>query len=58
MVALTSSLSGMDHTVYVQFCPMADGNKGASWLSFENKVLNPYFGEKMLSCGSVIQTIQ
>ncbi len=58
MVALTSSLSGMDHTVYVQFCPMADGNKGGSWLSFESKVLNPYFGEKMLSCGSVTQTIQ
>ncbi len=58
MVAMASSLSGMKHTVYVQFCPMADGNKGGSWLSFENKVLNPYFGEKMLRCGSVTKTIR
>lgn len=38
---------------YLQFCPMANGGKGAYWLSKENKVLNPYYGKQMLTCGSV-----
>jgi len=38
---------------YLQFCPMANGGKGAYWLSMENKVLNPYYGKQMLRCGSV-----
>ncbi len=58
MVTIALNLKDLNQTVYVQHCPMADGNKGADWLSFENKVLNPYFGDKMLTCGSVTQTIQ
>ena len=38
---------------YVQFCPMAGGGKGASWLSDKKEVRNPYYGDKMLRCGSV-----
>ncbi|MFB6456029.1 DUF3347 domain-containing protein [Chitinophaga sp. Hz27] len=40
------------HTVYHQFCPMAFDDKGAYWLSETQKIINPYFGEKMLECGS------
>ncbi len=58
MVAIASTFSNLDRPIYVQFCPMADGNKGANWLSFEDKVLNPYFGDKMLTCGSVTKTIE
>ena len=58
MVAITSSFSNLDQPIYIQYCPMADGNKGAPWLSLEDKVLNPYFGDKMLTCGSVTKTIQ
>ena len=36
-----------------QFCPMAFDNQGAFWLSDSEEVLNPYFGDKMLTCGSV-----
>lgn len=36
-----------------QFCPMAMDNKGAFWLSDSNKILNPYFGDAMLTCGNV-----
>ncbi|WP_411032164.1 efflux RND transporter periplasmic adaptor subunit [Spongiimicrobium sp. 3-5] len=57
MVGITSVLNTLGKTVYVQFCPMADGNKGASWLSFESEVRNPYFGEVMLKCGSVKATL-
>ncbi|MFA7447297.1 MAG: efflux RND transporter periplasmic adaptor subunit [Weeksellaceae bacterium] len=48
---------GINQKVYRQYCPMVDGNKGAYWLSKENKVLNPYFGESMLTCGEVTNEI-
>ncbi|WP_347173815.1 efflux RND transporter periplasmic adaptor subunit [Polaribacter uvawellassae] len=49
---------GIQEKVYRQFCPMADANNGAYWLSKEEKILNPYFGDAMLSCGSVAQIIE
>ncbi|MCT4699715.1 efflux RND transporter periplasmic adaptor subunit [Tenacibaculum haliotis] len=51
-------LFGINEKVYVEFCPMADSNKGAYWLSKEEKVINPYFGEAMLTCGEVKQVIE
>ena len=42
---------------YVQFCPMAADGKGASWLSDKKEVRNPYYGDKMLKCGSVKEKI-
>lgn len=47
-----------EETVYVQHCPMALGNTGADWLAETDKVLNPYFGDKMLKCGVVKRTIE
>lgn len=44
--------------VYYQFCPMANDGKGANWLSKENDIKNPYYGSKMLTCGSTIETIR
>lgn len=58
MIAIASSFSDLDQPIYVQHCPMADKNKGANWLSFQREIKNPYFGEAMLNCGSVIETIQ
>lgn len=43
--------------VYVQFCPMAFDDKGAYWLSESEKILNPYFGDMMLTCGEVTKKI-
>ena len=43
---------------YVQKCPMANNNKGAVWLSTEEEIKNPYYGDAMLTCGSVIDTIR
>ncbi len=51
-------LFGVNEKVYNQFCPMADNNKGAYWLSKEEKVLNPYFGDAMLTCGEVKLVIE
>lgn len=50
-------LFGVSEKVYVEFCPMADNNKGAYWLSNEEEILNPYFGNAMLKCGEVKQVI-
>ena len=44
--------------IYVQHCPMAINNKGASWLSSNKEIRNPYFGEKMLTCGETKETIK
>lgn len=51
-------LYGVNEKVYYQFCPMGDNNKGAYWLSKEEKVINPYFGDAMLTCGEVKQVIE
>jgi hypothetical protein len=45
-------------SVYVAYCPMANNNEGANWLSNDKEIKNPYFGDKMLRCGSVKETIQ
>lgn len=56
MINITKVFDVQD-TIYVVHCPMADDNKGADWISFENEVINPYFGDKMLRCGKVKQII-
>lgn len=54
MIAVAKKFKLSDKSVYVQYCPMAEG----SWLSNENKIVNPYYGSKMLSCGSVKSEIK
>ncbi|MCA0931717.1 efflux RND transporter periplasmic adaptor subunit [Lutimonas saemankumensis] len=49
---------GVGQEVYHQYCPMADNDKGAYWLSDSENVLNPYFGNAMLACGLVKQVIE
>lgn len=44
--------------LYVQFCPMAFDNNGGFWLSDVAQVRNPYFGDKMMKCGVVKDTIE
>jgi len=51
-------LFGVNQKVYEQFCPMADNNNGAYWLSLNEKIKNPYLGTKMSTCGSTKFTIE
>lgn len=51
------ALLGTDKVVYQDYCPMANNNKGAYWLSEIKEIKNPYFGSEMLSCGSVRKQI-
>ncbi len=57
---LTSAIEhfGVNKKIYQQYCPMADNNKGAYWLSIKETVVNPYFGQAMLKCGDVKQVIE
>jgi hypothetical protein len=43
--------------VYLSYCPMANDNNGAYWLSAEKEIRNPYFGDKMLKCGEMREEI-
>lgn len=52
-----TKVSKQETPVYYQHCPMYNDGKGANWLSKENAVKNPYYGSKMLTCGSVVETI-
>lgn len=42
-----------DEEAFYAFCPMAFNDEGAYWLSDTEKIRNPYFGDKMLTCGQV-----
>jgi len=44
--------------IYKQFCPMAFEGKGGYWISNSEEIRNPYYGEKMLKCGKVTETIK
>ena len=61
LIGLTESLLAWQQIapakekIYVQYCPMYKG--GNSWLSMEDKVLNPYYGSKMLRCGVIEKTL-
>ncbi|RIV74298.1 efflux RND transporter periplasmic adaptor subunit [Flagellimonas aequoris] len=57
LVAIVMNLEGLDDTLYVQKCPMANDNEGAVWLSLEEEIRNPYYGDAMLTCGSVIDSL-
>jgi hypothetical protein len=45
---------GSSETIYQDYCPMAK----ATWLSESTTIKNPYYGNKMLSCGEVQDTIR
>ena len=49
---------GINQKVYVDYCPMANNNVGAYWLSKDKEIRNPYFGADMLDCGSVTDEIE
>ncbi len=51
-------LFGVNQTVYEQFCPMADDNKGAYWMSLNKDIKNPYLNADMRTCGEVKNIIK
>lgn len=51
------ALLGTEKTLYQVFCPMANGGKGAIWLSEFKDIKNPFYGSKMMTCGKIQKQI-
>lgn len=47
------ALFGAPQKLYQDHCPMYNDGKGAIWISEAKSIKNPYYGNKMLTCGSV-----
>ena len=58
MIAIAKNLQDLPQELYIQKCPMAANNRGAQWLSADKIIKNPYYGNAMESCGSVIDSIK
>lgn len=58
MIALIKKEGMQSGELYVDFCPMALNDAGANWISNKKEISNPYFGDKMLKCGEIKETIQ
>lgn len=56
MISLVAVI-GSDRILYQDYCPMYNDNKGANWLSSVEEIENPYYGSKMLTCGSMKKEI-
>jgi hypothetical protein len=54
MYALVFNFKANQTEAYLEYCPM----KKASWLSESKDIKNPYYGKKMLDCGSVKATLK
>jgi Cu(I)/Ag(I) efflux system membrane fusion protein len=50
------NVKNIEPKIFVQKCPMANNNKGAFWLSINKEIRNPYYGEQMMTCGSVVNS--
>ncbi len=54
MAALAKTVKLSAEPIYEAYCPM----KKSYWLSSDKAIKNPYFGNAMLTCGKVTETIQ
>lgn len=50
-------ITGSDRTLYQTYCPMYNNSEGGVWLSESTGIKNPFYGSKMMKCGSVQQEI-
>ncbi|HCN85107.1 MAG TPA: hypothetical protein DIT07_16040 [Sphingobacteriaceae bacterium] len=53
MIALAKVSKLSSQPIYQLYCPM----KKSSWLSSEKTIKNLYYGKAMLTCGSILQTL-
>ncbi len=56
LIQLARPMGTPGEPLYLQYCPMANDNKGAYWISRDSSIRNPYYGDAMLTCGEVRAT--
>jgi hypothetical protein len=54
VLSLVKAFGANQEETYVQYCPMVK----KSWLSNNKAIKNPYYGDKMLACGKVTETLE
>ncbi len=57
IIAMLKNTEMTSGQMYVQYCPMANDGDGGYWLSSEKEIKNPYYGDEMMNCGEVKDTI-
>jgi hypothetical protein len=58
MADLVKAFGTGGQTLYKDFCPMYNDNKGAYWISETKDIKNPYLGKAMPTCGVVKEEIK
>jgi len=58
MIARVKTAGLKSGEIYMEHCPMASNDKGASWLSNQKEIRNPYYGKSMLDCGEVKEILR
>lgn len=58
LIAMFKKAEITSGSMFVQYCPMANEGEGGYWLASETEIRNPYYGDEMLNCGEVKETIQ
>jgi Cu(I)/Ag(I) efflux system membrane fusion protein len=53
-----SSPNSFQGDLFIMHCPMVHGKYGADWLQGDDKLLNPYFGARMLRCGKIKENLK
>jgi len=51
------AITGTETTLYQTRCPMFNKGEGGIWLSETKEIRNPFYGSKMLTCGSIQKEI-
>lgn len=57
LIAMFKKTEVNSGSMFVQYCPMANDGEGGYWLASEEEIRNPYYGDEMLNCGEVKETI-
>ena len=52
------AIIGSSQKLYEAYCPMANNNEGAIWISSKEEISNPYMGSSMPKCGKVNRVIE
>ena len=58
MADLIKTFGNGGQTLYKDFCPMYNNNKGAYWISEAKEIKNPYLGKAMPTCGTMKEVMK
>ncbi|KKN01330.1 hypothetical protein LCGC14_1128870, partial [marine sediment metagenome] len=58
LIPFAINIKNLNPELFIQKCPMANNNKGGFWISATKKIRNPYYGEQMMTCGSIVETTE